>query len=44
MANKLMAASLDYAGYDVRFEFGEGAHSLRHGGALFAESLRWLWR
>ena len=27
-----------------RFEFGTGGHSLRHGGALFADSLRWLWR
>ncbi len=34
----------EYAGYDHRFEFGNGGHSLRHGGALFADSLRWLWR
>lgn len=44
LANQQMAAALAYAGYDYRFEFGEGGHSLRHGGALFAESLRWLWR
>jgi len=44
LANKTMASALAYAGYDYRFEFGEGGHSLRHGGALFAESLRWLWR
>ncbi len=44
LANKTMANSLAYAGYDFRFEFGDGGHSLRHGGALFAESLRWLWR
>ncbi|NKB99427.1 MAG: esterase family protein [Pseudomonadales bacterium] len=44
LANKQMAASLDYAGYDYHFEFGEGGHSLFHGGALFAETLRWLWR
>lgn len=43
LANQQMAASLEYAGYEFRFEFGEGGHSLRHGGALFAESLRWLW-
>ena len=24
--------------------FGEGGHSLRHGGAIFADSLRWLSR
>ena len=44
LANKQVAAALDYAGYDYRFDFGQGGHSLRHGGALFAESLRWLWR
>ncbi len=42
LANKMMAAALDYAGYETRFVFGEGGHSLRHGGAIFADSLRWL--
>ena len=44
LANKTMADALEFAGYDYRFEFGVGGHSLRHGGALFAETLRWLWR
>lgn len=44
IANQDMAAALDYAGYDYRFEFGEGGHSLRHGGAIFADSLRWLFQ
>ena len=44
IANKTTANAFKYAGYDYRFEFGKGGHSLRHGGALFAESLRWLWR
>ena len=44
IANQDMAASLDWADYDFKFEFGEGAHSLRHGGAIFADSLRWLFR
>ncbi|HET7738876.1 MAG TPA: alpha/beta hydrolase-fold protein [Tepidiformaceae bacterium] len=43
LANREMAAALAYAGYEHRFEFGEGGHTLRHGGSLFAESLRWLW-
>ena len=42
MANHQMADALAYAGYDYRFEFGSGGHNRRHGGALFAESLRWL--
>lgn len=43
-ANQAMARALDYAGYDYRFEFGSGGHTLRHGGALFADALRWLWQ
>ena len=43
MANHQMAQALAYAGYDYRFEFGTGGHNRRHGGALFAESLRWLY-
>ena len=44
LANRSMASALDWAGYDYRFEFGTGGHNLAHGGALFADSLRWLWR
>ena len=43
-ANQAVAASLEFAGYDVKFLFGEGGHNLRHGGAVFADALRWLWR
>ena len=43
LANKQVADALEFAGYDHRFEFGTGGHNLRHGGALFAETLRWLW-
>jgi enterochelin esterase family protein len=43
-ANQAVAASLAYAGYDHRFVFGDGGHNLRHGGAVFADALRWLWR
>jgi enterochelin esterase-like enzyme len=44
LANQTMANALAFAGYDHRFEFGSGGHSLRHAGAIFADSLRWLWR
>ena len=43
LANKQVADALEFAGYDYRFEFGTGGHGLCHGGALFAETLRWLW-
>ena len=44
LANQTMADALAFAGYDHRFEFGTGGHSLRHAGAILADSLRWLWR
>ena len=44
LANKEMASALEFANYDHKFIFGEGAHTLRHGGAIFADSLRWLFK
>jgi enterochelin esterase family protein len=44
LANQQMAAALKFRGYDYRFEYGDGAHTHTHGGALLPESLRWLWR
>jgi enterochelin esterase family protein len=44
LANQSMAAALKFAGYDYRFEFGDGAHTHKHGGAILPDTLRWLWR
>ncbi|HEY8233228.1 MAG TPA: alpha/beta hydrolase-fold protein [Vicinamibacteria bacterium] len=44
LANQEMALALKFRGYDYRFEYGDGAHTHKHGGALLPESLRWLWR
>ena len=44
LANQDMAAALKFAGYDYKFEFGDGGHSPKHGGAIFPDTLRWLWR
>ena len=45
IANEQMAAALRYMGYDVRFEFAEGyGHSSDHGGSIFPDALKWLWR
>jgi hypothetical protein len=35
IANQDLAASLKYRRFDTLFEFGNGDHSLRHGGAVF---------
>ena len=44
LANQEVAASLKFMKYDYKFEFGDGGHNGRHGGAILPESLRWLWR
>ncbi len=44
LANQEMAASLKFKNYDYKFEFGDGGHNGKHGGAILPDSLRWLWR
>jgi enterochelin esterase family protein len=44
LSNQQMAAALKYVGYDYKFEFGDGGHNGKHGGAILPGSLRWLWR
>ncbi|MBI1178674.1 esterase family protein [bacterium] len=44
LAAQQMAAALKFMGYDYRFEFGDGGHNGKHGGAILPDSLRWLWR
>jgi enterochelin esterase family protein len=44
LANQTLARSLAFAGYDYRFEYGQGFHSTAHGRAILPDSLRWLWR
>ena len=44
LSNQDMAAALKFAGYDYQFVFGDGGHSGKHGGAIFPDTLRWLWR
>jgi len=39
-----MVAALAYKGNDYQSIYGEGGHTLKHGGALSPETLRWLWR
>jgi enterochelin esterase-like enzyme len=44
LSNQDMAAALKFSGYDYQFVLGTGKHSGRHGGAIFPDTLRWLWR
>lgn len=42
-ANRDLASALAYCGIEHRLVIGSGGHSLRHGGAIFPDTLRWLW-
>jgi gluconolactonase len=42
--NQVMLEALQFAGYDVKLEFGEEAHNMKHGAAILPDALRWLWR
>ena len=44
LANQDMAAALKFAGYDYKFELGDGGHSGKHGASILPDTLRWLWR
>ena len=40
---RLMEALRD-KGYDLNYQWGIGRHSQKHGGAIFPDMMRWLWR
>ena len=44
MANQDMLSALEFAGYDVKHAWGDGAHNCKHGAAILPDALRWLWR
>lgn len=44
LANRQMAKALAFKDYDHKLVFGTGGHDGKHGGAIFPDSLRWLWR
>lgn len=44
IANQDMADALRWAGYDYKFVSGTEGHNGKHGGAIFPDALRWLWR
>ncbi len=44
LANLAMESALMFARYDYRFKMGTGGHDLDHGGAIFPDTLRWIWR
>jgi enterochelin esterase family protein len=44
LANRAMDAALEYMGYDHKLVMGHGSHSGNHGGSIFPDAMRWIWR
>lgn len=43
LANEQVVSSLDYKGYDYRFEQGDGGHNYIHMASLIGDAFRWIW-
>ena len=44
LGNMQMEAALKFAGYDYRYVWGHGGHDGKLGGAVFPDTMRWIWR
>ena len=44
IGNLNLVAALEEKDYDYKYVFGEGGHNGNHGGTIFPDTLRWLWR
>lgn len=42
-ANLTMLSALQWAGYAVHHEWGDGGHNGKHGAAILPDAMRWLW-
>lgn len=43
-ANRMLASALEFAGYDCRFDWAPGGHSVRRTSEIFPEVMKWMWR
>jgi enterochelin esterase-like enzyme len=44
LQNVRLVEALTEKGYDITYQWGIGGHNQKHGGAIFPDMLRWLWR
>jgi sugar lactone lactonase YvrE len=44
MGNQAVERALEFAGYQVRYVWGEGPHGSRQGTTVFPDAMRWLWK
>lgn len=41
--NKILGSALEFAGYDCRFDWAEGGHSVRRANEIFPDVMTWMW-
>ncbi len=44
LSNREVASALAYKGYDFKIIWGEDGHGGRHGGSIFPDTVRWIFR
>jgi gluconolactonase len=44
IGNQDIFSALEFAGYESTFIIGTEGHNAKHGGAIFPDALRWLWK
>ena len=44
MSNQTIERALEFAGYQVKYVWGNGTHNGAHAEAVFPDAMRWLWK
>ena len=42
-ANQMLSTALDFAGYDTRYDWSDGGHSVKRAAEIFEDVMIWLW-
>ena len=43
-ANQMLSTALDFAGYDAKYDWSDGYHSVKRSAEIFEDVMVWLWR
>ena len=43
-ANQMLSTALDFAGYDAKYDWSDGYHSVKRSAEIFEDVVVWLWR
>ena len=43
-ANQMLSTALDFAGYDAKYNWSDGYHSVKRSAEIFEDVMIWLWR